>query len=462
MRLEELRLRIRAAIEDTPLRDKCFFAGGCVRDLLLGQVPGMEADEPKDVDIAVEAEGGGEELATLLHERLQSSVPVVYNSFGTASTVLDGIRLEFVHTRRESYRPLNRKPSVEFGSLEQDALRRDFGINALYMRISDAQVLDPSGSGLKDIRDRVIRCVDAPERVFKEDPLRLLRAIRFGTRFGFEIEAGTWDGIVANAGWIRHISAERTAWEFDAMLCHPDSNKAVEAIRMLQTSGILAYILPELNDLSGLSQNRYHHLDAFEHTLEVLRHSQSDPVARWAALLHDIGKAGTVKLKADGTHSFIGHEGWSAKAALTVMRRFKLPKQQRDLASKLIEGHMLFKNSGAEGKAMKDSTLLRIADRYGEGLWQLLDLCEADNQAHAPQFRVPEQIPGLRRRFAALEAALPKFSLTGRDLMQEFGLSQGIGVGKLLDLARQAWYEDPGLGREQLLALVQRWMDEEP
>ena len=457
MKLEELRLRIRAAIGDSVLLTKSYFAGGSVRDMLLG----LTDNDPQDADIAVEAENGGEELARLLHERLGSSAPVVYNSFGTASIVLEGLRLEFVHTRRESYRSLNRKPSVSLGTLSDDALRRDFGINALYMSINDGGILDPSARGLKDLQDRVIRCVDHPERVFREDPLRLLRALRFSVRFGFEIEAATWEGILNNAGWVKHLSWERIASEVNAMLTVPDPDKSVRAIRLLQESGLLAYILPELNDLRGLTQNRYHHLDAFEHSLEVLRHSAADPVARWAALLHDIGKASTLKLKADGTHSFIGHETVSATRALGILRRFKLPKQQRELVSQLIGGHMLFKQSGPEGMAMKDSSLLRIADRFQDALWLLLDLAEADNLAHAREHRNPDQIPGLRRRFAALKTSLPKFSLTGRDLIQEFGISQGIRIGKLLNLAKQAWYEDPGLGREQLLELTRRHLEQQ-
>jgi len=455
--LEELRLLIRSALDGSPLWDKSYFAGGCVRDKLISP----EDEALGDVDIAIEAEQGGEALARLLHERLKSSVPVIYNSFGTASTVLNGIRLEFVHTRRESYRPKDRKPDVSFGSLEDDARRRDFGINALYMRIHDAAILDPSGRGLKDLQDGVIRCVDEPRRVFREDPLRLLRAIRFSARFGFDIESDTREAISKDAGWIKYISAERIAAEFNAMLCHPDADKAVRAIRMLQCSGLLKHILPELDALDGLKQNRYHHLEAFDHSLEVLRNCSADAVLRWAALLHDIGKAGTAKLKQDGTHSFIGHEALSGELAFTKLRRFKVPKAQRDLIRELIRGHMLFKQGGPQGERMRDAILLRIADRFGDGLWQLLELAEADNLAHAEWTRQPEQIPGLRRRFAALKSSLPKFCLTGRDLMREFGISQGIRVGKLLHLAKQAWYEDPGLGREQLLELLRRQMKDE-
>ena len=451
MTLCELRLLLADVLKDSELLDKSYFAGGAVRDFVLFK------DEEKlvlDVDIAVEAPDGGRLLAQLIHEKLNSSKPVVYNSFGTAAVVLQAQRLEFVHTRKESYRLHNRKPQVSFGTLKEDALRRDFGINSLYMRISDGRILDPTGKGLQDIQKRIISCVDDPERVFREDPLRLLRAIRFASRFGFGIQEESYNAILRAKDQLAHVSQERIAKEFEAMLLEADAQKAIDAIQLLAKTGILRIILPELDDLRGLSQNIYHHLDAFEHTLLVLKHSHANQVSRWAALLHDIGKKQTQKNKADGSCSFIAHEKLGASMAYELLKRFSIPQKNREIISKIIGGHMLFKQSGPDGSLIKESTLLRYIDRYKDDLWLLLDLVEADNLAHAPEHRMPLQVIGLRRRFAQLKANLPKFSLTGGDLIQEFGISRSNKVGELLQIAKQAWYEDPGLAKQQLLELI--------
>ena len=451
MTLKELRLLLAEALRGSELLNKSWFAGGAVRDYLLYK----ERNElVLDVDIAVEVPDGGRLLAELIHEKLGSSKPVVYNTFGTASVVLGELRLEFVHTRRESYRKHDRKPEVSFGSLKEDALRRDFGINALYMSISDGSILDPSGKGLQDIENKVIACVDNPDRVLSEDPLRLLRAIRFAARLGFEIEPQTYEAIVRDRDQLQHISEERIAMEFEAMLLEPEVQKVISAIRLLAETGILAIILPEVDALRGLGQNKYHHLDAFEHTLLVLENSEPSLIARWAALLHDIGKPQSKRYKADGSCSFIGHDRLGSTMAYELLKRFSVPKRSREVISMLIGGHMVFKQSGTEGLGIKDSTLLRLADRYKDDLWLLLDLVEADNLAHAPEYRMPSQVVCLRRRFAQLKAHLPRFNLTGRDLLQEFGISTSKKVGELLQTAKQAWYEDPGLGKNQLLELL--------
>lgn len=451
MTLGELRLLLAETLQGSELLAKSYFAGGAVRDYLLF---GDKAELGLDVDIAVEAPEGGRLLAELIHERLNTTKPVVYNTFGTASVVWEGLNLEFVHTRRESYRQHDRKPEVSFGTLQEDALRRDFGINALYMRISDGGILDPSGKGLRDIESRVIACVDDPERVFSEDPLRLLRAIRFAARLGFEIEPRTYAAIVRDREQLAHISQERIAMEFEAMLLESDAQKVIAAIRLLAETGILTIILPEVDALRGLIQNKYHHLDAFEHTLLVLKNSEPTLIARWAALLHDIGKSRTKSYKADGSVTFIGHDKLGSTMAYELLKRFSVPKRAREIISMLVGGHMVFKQSGEEGLRIKDSTLLRLADRYKDDLWLLLDLVEADNSAHAPEYRMPEQVVRLRRRFAQLKANLPRFNLTGRDLLQEFDISTSKKVGELLQTAKQAWYEDPGLGKNQLLELL--------
>lgn len=456
MTLWDLREILAGAIAGSEFAAVSYFAGGCVRDLLLAEA-GM--DIPADVveaDIAVEADAGGEALALYLSKVLPAGKPVVYQTFGTASLVWRGIRLEFVMTRCESYRHRNRKPSVTHASLAMDASRRDFGINALYMRIIDGEIIDPTGCGHRDIQDRVIRCVGAPGDVFGQDPLRMLRAIRFSARFGFPIDPTTWQGINASAASIRHISHERIADEFNLIITHPNAENAARGVELAQSCGLMKLILPELAALVGLKQNRYHHLDAFGHTLEVLKHTSAGLYIRWAALLHDIGKAATHSIGADGRTHFYGHEQAGADLAGDVLLRFRVPASGRASITRAIKGHMLFKQSGPDGSRMKDATLRRCAYLYGKDMELLLELCHADNLAHHPDTVQPMQIPGIRARLRALKDSGLRFSLTGKDIMRYFGISEGIRIGEMLAYARDKWFHDPTLEREKLLQAIAR------
>ncbi len=454
MTLGELRQILEAAIVGTDFADVSYFAGGCVRDQLLAE-KGFEL--PRDVeeaDIAVEMAEGGEALAQYLHRVLETSRPVLYRAFGTASLLYRGLRLEFVMTRSESYRQRDRKPSVRAAELASDARRRDFGINALYMKICGGEVLDPTGRGREDLERGLLRCVGSPEEVFAQDPLRLLRAIRFSAKYAFPIEENSWEGIRKAADSIRHISIERIADEVRRVLCFPDPDKAAKGIALLKDSGILAYILPELAALSGLTQNKYHHLDAFEHSLEVLRNTHADICLRWAALLHDIGKAASHSIGSDGSTHFYGHEQLSARLAEPILKRYGILAAKRASIVNAIGGHMLFKQSGEAGNRLKDATLRRYQHRFGEDLELLLDLCHADNLAHHPQSVKPQQIPGIRARLRALEAGGARFSLTGKDIMRDFGISEGIIIGEMLNYARDTWFEHPELDKRELLKRV--------
>jgi putative nucleotidyltransferase with HDIG domain len=454
--LQELRKLLASAISGSEFASVSYFAGGCVRDHLLAKRGFEMPEHVEEADISVEMANGGEALAQYLYRKLGTSEPVVYRTFGTASLVYEAIRLEFVMTRSESYRPSSRKPSVKPATLSEDAARRDFGINALYMNITTGEVLDPTGKGFTDIERCVVCCVDAPETVFAEDPLRLMRAIRFSARFGFPIGDRTFQGIVSAADSIRTISEERIADEFNRMLCITDAHKAVAGVSIILESGILRHILPELAVLHGLKQNRYHHLDAFEHTLEVLRNTHNGLCLRWAALLHDIGKAVTISTGSDGRTHFYGHERVGAEMADAVLRRFGIAAGQRYSITHAIAGHMLFKQAGPDGQRLKDATLRRYQHRFGKDLELLLDLAHADNLAHHPDVVQHNQIAGIRSRLDSLRKDGKRFSLTGKDIMRDFDISEGIVIGEMLDFARDTWFECPDLGKRELLDRVSR------
>lgn len=204
MKLEELRLKLATAIQSTKFEGNCYFAGGCVRDQLLGR-----SDQVLDADIAVELPRGGIALARFLARAFSLPEPKTHPSFGTAKLALKGIDLEFVMTRSELYQSGSRFPRVKFAPLSDDCRRRDFTVNALYQRISDAEILDPCALGLADLQNRLIRCVRDPQASFQEDPLRLLRALRFAAVLDFGLEAQTLDAIKDLAPLVRQLSRAR-------------------------------------------------------------------------------------------------------------------------------------------------------------------------------------------------------------------------------------------------------------
>ncbi len=222
MNLNELRLRLADNIQGTDFAGRAYFAGGCVRDHLLGR----EAAR-LDVDIAVELPKGGVRLARFLQKRLPTTEPNIPRGFGTATSFHEDVQLDFVMTRSEKYLPGSRFPRVKFADLKTDCLRRDFTINALYLEITQGDILDPSGRGLEDLEKKVVRCVQDPFRSFREDPLRMLRALRFGVVLGFELEPMVLQAIKVNAELTGSLSRARLLNEIQRleMLAGPDEMK---------------------------------------------------------------------------------------------------------------------------------------------------------------------------------------------------------------------------------------------
>ncbi|MDZ4183259.1 MAG: HDIG domain-containing protein, partial [Candidatus Cloacimonadaceae bacterium] len=410
----------------------------------------------QDVDIAVELPDGGALLARHLHQKLGSSGPTVYNAFGTASTLLNGLRIELVMTRKESYRAKSRKPMVSPGNLADDALRRDFTVNAMYIDVSGGSLLDPTGMGLADLKAGIIRSVRDPAGVFEEDPLRLLRALRFAAQLGFVIEEGTYLAIKASHAAIADISAERIAEEFGKILSLKDIESAIRGIELVRETGIMAIILPELQALVGLRQNRFHHLDAWYHTLEVLRNTEDIPNLRMAALLHDIGKAITASIGDRGNIHFYHHQSVGARMAREILSRLRIHRSDAADIVFAIEKHMVFKQGGQHGEKLKDATLLRYMEHGESRLDLLLGLIHADNLSHHPEHCMPAQVPALRERIGRLKQQNQKFVLTGRDLMEDFGISGSSIIGEMLDFARERWFDNPTLEKRELLDMLRR------
>lgn len=237
MNLVELRLLLAESIQGTDFAGRTYFAGGCVRDDLLGrQVTQLDAD------IAVELPTGGIRLARYLQQVLPSSEPEIHRGFGTASSLYEGVQLDFVMTRSETYAPGSRHPRVQFASLAKDCQRRDFTVNALYQELLSGKILDPCSRGLQDLEDRLLRTVREPGPSFVEDPLRLLRALRFAVVLGFNIDASTLAGIRQNAHLIATLSRKRCRNELDRLLANTDLAGKQQWLILLEETGIRAYL----------------------------------------------------------------------------------------------------------------------------------------------------------------------------------------------------------------------------
>jgi len=276
--------KIKQAILGTQFEDKTYVAGGFVRDLIMGK-------DNKDIDIVVELPNGGVELANFLHHAIGASEPTVYNnSCGTAQVVIDGEKIEFVMTRKEKYEFGNRTPLCEYGTIYDDVRRRDFTINSILYKISTGEIIDLLG-GKRDIDCGKIRTSSYPDETFQDDPLRIMRAIRFATRLNFEIEEETFYQISKHVFALKMISVERIRDEFNQIIIDPNFKVGMN---LLRTSGILDFMCVELSNLYKLGQGKYHTKDAWGHTLDVMKLTKPTLEHRMAALFHDSGKPQTI------------------------------------------------------------------------------------------------------------------------------------------------------------------------
>lgn len=430
------------AIEGTQFEGKTYIVGGFVRD----EIMNITSD---DIDIVVALPDGGCKLADFLFEKGVSSRPVTYDSFGTALVDIKGYKVEFVMTRKESYRDKDRKPEVEGGTLLEDVYRRDFTINSLLMDITTGEILDKTGKGMKDIEKGIIRATSEPALIFKEDPLRMLRAVRFANRFNFEIEAKTKQGIVDNSEMLEHISWERKRDEFVKMM---ESKTPVVAMKMLLDLNLMKHIIPELLDLDGVEQDIQHDQDVLGHSLRVLGNTGMNLKVRLAALLHDIAKGKVKSVDERGIH-FYKHEVLGAEMAKTILNRLKFPNEISNDVTAVVRNHMRLKDSGAEAEIITDKAIRKLIMQTGEALELILHLVHADNISHAPDFCLPKQVPYLRDRISNILQDLGGKTLpvSGKDIMFHFKIKGGKMVGELLSAAEEIWHENPHWEKAEIL-----------
>lgn len=360
------------ALAASELNMPCYIIGGFVRDKILGR-------KTKDADIV--CVGDGIALAYKTSEQFSPKPFVSYfKNYGTAQIKIDGFEIEFVGTRKESYHPESRNPDVEPGSLEDDQERRDFTINALAISLNQqdfGKLIDPF-DGLDHLDQKVIQTPGEPDKTFSDDPLRMLRAVRFASQLNFKIAEDTFHSIGKNAERIQIISQERITTELNKILL---SDKPSVGLDLLYRSNLLHRIFPQMVDLAGAEYiDGMGHKDNFYHTLQVVdnisRHTD-DLWLRWAALLHDIGKPATKKFEEGHGWTFHGHEVVGGRMVPRIFTKFKLPQNEKmRFVRKMVELHL--RPISLTKENITDSAIRRLLFDAGDDLESLMLLCDAD------------------------------------------------------------------------------------
>ncbi len=420
---------------------KVFAIGGYIRDKLIGRTS-------KDVDIV--CLGDAIQLAEKVADRFKPRPNVnFYSRFGTAMIRHKEIEIEFVGARKESYRQDSRKPTVVVGTLEDDQLRRDFTINAISVSLNEenyGELIDPF-NGLHDIEQKIIRTPTDPERTFSDDPLRMMRAIRFASQLGYRIEDKTYQGILQSRKRLPIVSKERITAELDKILM---CTKPSVGLDLLFRSGLLEHILPELILLHGVEyQNGKGHKDNFYHTLQVVDNLslKSDNLwLRWAALLHDIAKPQTKKYDPLAGWTFHGHDAVGAAMVPRIFKNLRLPLDNKmKYVQKMVRLHL--RPIALTQEEITDSALRRLLFEAAEDLEDLLMLCEADitskNVDKVSRYlnnyeKVRQKLYELEERDRLRNWQPP---IDGSDIMNYFGVGPGREIGEIKNTIREAILE---------------------
>ncbi|MGI6295673.1 MAG: CCA tRNA nucleotidyltransferase [Armatimonadota bacterium] len=415
--------KLRSATCGTEYEGRLYLVGGIVRDRVMGN--------PAEEDVDIVLEGDAAQLAAFLYNKqLSEHPPTTYPRFGTAMLSVEGSRVEFVGARKESYDPASRKPCTEPGSLQDDILRRDFTINTLLENLHTGEVLDLTSKARQDIRDRIIRTPKDPLVTFEDDPLRMLRAVRFASRLGFVIDTETYEAIKKRSHRLDIVSAERIRGEFSKILMTENASSALE---MLRETGLLMRFAPELAVTYGVRQNKYHRYDVWWHSLKTLEHIPLDQgiVMRLAALLHDLGKVPTRTVDEEGEAHFYGHEAVGSELAQGLLRRLTYSNSEAEEVGFLISMHL---RVGSYRDDWSDMAMRRLIRDAGEYLDKLILLTEADRAAASSSARGADLTP-FRNRLAEVKNKLDgkkiESPLNGREIMEALGMAAGPKVGEV-------------------------------
>lgn len=415
---------------------RAYVIGGYVRDSLIGR-------KSKDIDIVVE--GSGIELARAVASATGTNVNV-FKNFGTAMMRWKDLEIEFVGARKESYRSDSRKPIVENGSLRDDQLRRDFTINALAFSLQShdfGELSDPF-DGVGDLNSKLIRTPLEPDTTYSDDPLRMLRAIRFASQLSFTIHPDSLDAISRNKDRLSILSHERITEELNKILLSP---KPSVGFYLLDSTGLLEMIIPQLSKLKGVEQiEGKGHKDNFSHTLEVLDNlaeSSDNLWLRWAALLHDIAKPATKKFEPGIGWTFHGHDFLGGKMVAGIFKQLKMPLNEKmKFVQKMVQLHL--RPIALVQEEVTDSAVRRLLFDAGDDIEELMQLCEADitSKNNNTVRKHKNNFAMVRQKLIEVEEkdAVRNFQnpVTGELIMEKYGIPPGREIGIIKEFIKNA------------------------
>lgn len=443
---------LRTLIVGTQWEGHVFAVGGCCRDEIIGC-------EIKDIDLAVSLPGGGIGFAEWIFEKgLAVKAPVTFPVFGTAMLRLKEFpedEIEIVQTRAEKYTDSTRRdPTTVFGSIESDCRRRDLTINALYYDITQEEMLDILGCSIDDIHNHVLRTPDDPTSTFDDDPVRILRAVRFASRFDWEIDKATFEGMKSNAHRLEIVKKERMQAEFDKMLNGPHPVKAME---MLREIGAMPYVMPELVPMFDMEQNDNHLGTVWVHTMAVLDKMPAVPVLRMAALVHEMGKTVGSHIGRDGRIHYTGHERRGRGLINSALRRLRYESQFIDRVIFLVANHKAAKDWGPNAERMDSVALRKLQHRCAsrDRFNRLLTLIDADNKSFAPGHGMPLQVEAIQKASAELDRQRTSM-FTFRQPIPQARIRKMKGLGPdddlkpYLDYIERIVFSDPRISKEVL------------
>ena len=438
--------KIKEVIKLSRFNGHVYLVGGVVRDSLLG-LP------IKDVDVVVEGvDGGGTMVASMLAAREKcfklGKNPVIYPAYNTTKVCLTNdddlkdIDIEFADARKRAY-----AFNVDCtGTLEEDSKRRDLTINALYYDITTGKLIDYNNS-IADFTNKTLRC-PSPYTMFVEDPIKMLRVIRFSAELGWEIEKNTWLAMILNSSRLKDVVQEKISSEVSKILISPNPSFGV---RKMFHSGVLKKVIPDVHDLISGYESRNPMVTAFDHTMQVLNTVQPILENRLAALFHDIGNVVT-----DSVNRAISIDMFSAEIAATDLKEMKFSNAVIDAVEKSIRYHRVFKNY-ADGVTPPDKKIRKFVSLCGEHVLVTMDLMHANN-IHSTYGKKKRQALDILNRIEELDAIEEdkkiKLPVNGNDLIKELGIKKGPVIGILLNSIKDAYFENPNITREECLKIA--------
>jgi poly(A) polymerase len=456
-------------IKGSDFENHVFAVGGCVRDSYMG-------NEIKDIDLCIDLPEGGIKLAEFLHrKKFLTRPPVVYPTYGTAMFKFKKFNqdeIECVYTRGEQYHDKDsRNPVTSFASIEEDCFRRDLTMNALYMNVNSQEILDLTGKGLSDIKQHICRVTnDNPDIVFTDDPLRILRVIRFACKYNFHIDDDTMKSMVKNADRLEIITQERITDEFNKMMMAKDPARA---LCLLMYTGAMRFVVPEFKETVGMVQNDFHFGTVWEHTLAVVENNAVKerngkvkaylPV-RLACVFHDLGKIKTRTVGEDGRVHFYNHETVGADLVREIMVKMRYPNNITDEVCFYIRNHMLTKSWGDDLSHIKIKTLRKLMYKCKteERFINLMEVIDADNNAHKKEHCLPNQainiIDAMKKEIHDNTSMFGyKLPIDGDDVMEILGIEPGPNVKKYLEHCIKMAFNNPNLTKEDCVKEIKHF-----